>query len=91
MLLKIAAAGIVAVTACAAAPVRADAFMDQVKAEVIRYAGPQTDWRGPTSGPKLASNKHIAYMSTDEQNDASHAWGQALAEVGKKIGWTVTV
>src|SRR5438445_12638716 len=72
-------------TACA------DEFMDQVKAEVVKFAGPQSDWRGPTTSPKPDPGKHIAYMSTDEQNDASREWGQAIAEAGAKIGWKVTI
>ena len=48
----------------------ADEFMDQVKAEVVKFAGPQSDWRGPTASPKPDSGKKVAYMSTDEQNDA---------------------
>ncbi len=93
MLLKTSGLLVIALVTLAAglAPVRADPFMDEVKAEVVRYAGRQTDWRGPTSGPKLLPGKHIAYMSTDEQNDASHAWGQALIEVGSRIGWKVTI
>jgi ribose transport system substrate-binding protein len=93
MKLKPAAPAMVALAALivTAVPARADAFMNEVKAEVVRYSGPQTEWRGPTSGPKLLPGKHIAYMSTDEQNDASHAWGQALAEVGNRIGWKVTI
>jgi ribose transport system substrate-binding protein len=69
----------------------ADAFMDQVKQEVVRYAGPQSDWRGPTSAPKPEPAKHIAYMSTDEQNDASREWGTAIKEAGEKVGWDVTI
>jgi ribose transport system substrate-binding protein len=81
-----------ALTAMATAPpVRADAFMDQVRAEVVRYAGPQSDWRGPTSAPKPEPGKLVAYMSTDEQNDASREWGQAIAEAGAKVGWKVTI
>ena len=30
-------------------------------------------------------------MSTDEQNDASREWGQAIAEAGAKIGWKVVI
>src|SRR4051812_30210946 len=30
----------------------ADEFMDKVKAEVQMFAGPQSDWRGPTEAPK---------------------------------------
>ena len=73
------------------APAFADDFMDQVKAEVVKFAGPQSDWRGPTTSPKPDPGKHIAYMSTDEQNDASREWGQAIAEAGAKIGWKVTI
>jgi ribose transport system substrate-binding protein len=80
-----------AVTLAAAAPARADAFMDQVKAEVVMFAGPQSDWRGPTSAPKPEPGKHIAYLSSNQQNDASREWGTAIAEIGKKIGWQVTI
>ena len=84
-----------AVAACVAAlgaqPARADAFMDQVAAEVVKYAGPQSDWRGPTSAPKPDAGKLVAYMSTDEQNDASREWGTAIAEAGAKIGWKVVI
>ena len=73
------------------APAFADDFMDQVKAEVVKFAGPQSDWRGPTSAPKPDAGKQIVYMSSDEQNDASREWGQAIAEAGAKIGWKVTI
>ena len=74
-----------------AAPARADAFMDGVKTEVVKFAGPQSDWRGPTSAPKPDPGKLIVYMSTDEQNDASREWGQAIQEAGAKIGWKVVI
>jgi ribose transport system substrate-binding protein len=83
------AAAFATVTAIVAA--RADTFMDQVAAEVVKYAGPQSDWRGPTSAPKPDPGKLLVYMSTDEQNDASREWGQAIAEAGAKIGWKVTI
>ena len=72
-------------------PAMADDFLDKVKAEVVMFAGPQSDWRGPTSAPKVLPGKHVAYMSTDEQNDASREWGTAIKEAGKKIGWDVTI
>jgi hypothetical protein len=83
------AAGLCALDA--PAPARADAFMDGVKAEVVKFAGPQSDWRGPTSAPKPDSGKLIVYMSTDEQNDASREWGQAIQDAGAKIGWKVVI
>ena len=67
----------------------ADEFMDKVKAEVVKFAGPQSDWRGPTAAPKLATGKKVAYLSSNQQNDASREWGTHIAEIGKKIGWEV--
>ena len=82
---------VLGVGALFAGAARVDQSMDQVKAEVVKFAGPQSDWRGPTSAPKPDSGKLIVYMSTDEQNDASREWGQAIAEAGAKIGWKVTI
>jgi ribose transport system substrate-binding protein len=65
-------------------------FMASVKADVAKYSGSQTDWRGPASAPKIESGKHIVYMSSNQQNDASQEWGRRFTEVAKKVGWTVT-
>jgi ribose transport system substrate-binding protein len=81
--------GLVMISAARAA--RADAFMDQVKAEVVKYTGPQSDWNGPLSSPQPDPDKTIAYLSTDEQLGASHEWGQAILEAGAKIGWKVII
>ncbi len=72
------------------APVRADPVED-AKATVAARTGPQTEWDGPESSPKPEPGKHIAYLSTDEQNDASREWGQAIKEAGEKVGWEVTI
>ena len=59
-------------------PAHADAGSDIVaraKAAVAEYAGPQTTWKGPTSGPKPAKGMKIVYLSGDEQNDISHENG----------------
>ena len=74
-----------------ASPAMADQFLDQVKAEVLMFASPQSDWRGPTSAPKPDPGKRIAYVSTDEQMGASHAWGRAIKEAAARIGWQVTI
>ena len=71
-----------ATTNIAALPAMADEFMDQVRAEVVMFAGPQSDWRGPTSAPKPEPGKHIAYLSSNQQNDASREWGTAIAAIG---------
>jgi ribose transport system substrate-binding protein len=84
-------AAFIATVAAMPLPAMADEFMDQVKAEVTKFAGPQSDWRGPTAAPKLATGKKVAYLSSNQQNDASREWGTHIAEIGKKIGWEVII
>ena len=78
---------------CAGAvlPLRAEDIVQSARDALVIYAGPQNEWRGPTSSPKPEPGKHIAYISNDENNDAARAWGQAIAEAGGKIGWEVTI
>lgn len=74
-----------------AMPVAAQDIVEEAKKDLVVYAGPQSDWRGPTSSPKPQAGKKIAYISNDENNDASRAWGVAIQEAGEKIGWEVTI
>jgi ribose transport system substrate-binding protein len=74
----------------AAAPALAD-VVSEAKAAVAKYAGPQTTWEGPTTGPKPEPGKKIVYLSGDEQNDISHLYGVYIKQAGEKLGWTVTV
>jgi ribose transport system substrate-binding protein len=71
--------------------VMADDIVQQAKKDLVVYAGPQSDWRGPTSSPKPVAGKKIVYISNDENNAAAHAWGVAIKEAGAKIGWNVTI
>ena len=73
------------------APAQADSAMDQVKADVARFAGPQTKWEGPTSAPKPDTGKSVVFLSGDEQNDISHLYGVYIKQAGEKLGWKVTV
>jgi ribose transport system substrate-binding protein len=91
MLARKVALAVTIAAAFGATGARADAFMDQVRQEVVKYAGPQSDWRGPTSAPKPAPDKRVAYMSTDEQNDASREWGTAIEQAGARAGWKVII
>jgi ribose transport system substrate-binding protein len=79
-----------AVSASAATADDAD-VVAQAKADVERYAGPQTTWEGPTSAPKPEAGKKIVYLSGDEQNDISHLYGVYIKEAGEKVGWEVTI
>lgn len=77
---------------CLAAGVAyADDIVEQAKKDLVIYAGPQNEWRGPTSSPKPLAGKKIAYISNDENNDSSRAWGVAIKEAGAKLGWDVTI
>jgi len=84
-------AALIAAVSVMPLPAMADEFMDQVQAEVTKFAGPQSDWRGPTAAPKLVTGKKVAYLSSNQQNDASREWGTHIAEIGKKIGWEVVI
>jgi ribose transport system substrate-binding protein len=70
---------------------QSDPIVAEAKANVVRDSGPQNTWDGPTTSVKPPPGKHIAFMSLDEQNDASRLWGQATKEAGEKVGWKVTI
>lgn len=74
-----------------AAPAIAQDIVEEAKQDLVIYAGPQNDWRGPTESPQPEPGKKIAYISNDENNDASRAWGVAIQEAGEQIGWEVTI
>lgn len=71
--------------------VQADEVLEDAKSAIGIYAGPQTGWLGPDSSPKPEPGKKIVYLSNDENNNASHAWGEAIAEAAGRIGWEVTI
>jgi ribose transport system substrate-binding protein len=76
-----------------AADARADdaQVVADAKAAVAKYAGPQTVWEGPTSGPTPEAGKKVVFLSGDEQNDISHLYGVYIKEAGEKVGWSVTI
>jgi ribose transport system substrate-binding protein len=69
----------------------ADDVVAEARAAVARFAGPQTAWEGPTSGPKAEPGKKIVYLSGDENNDICRLYGVFQQEAGRQIGWEVTV
>lgn len=83
--------GALCLAAILSAPIaRADVVAD-AKAAVAKYAGPQTEWEGPTKAPKPEKGKKVVYLSGDEQNDISHLYGVYIKEAGEKLGWSVTI
>ncbi|MGH7119438.1 MAG: substrate-binding domain-containing protein [Acetobacteraceae bacterium] len=63
----------------------------EARAAVVRYAGPQTVWTGPTSAPKPELGRTIVYLSGDEQNDISHLYGVYMGQAARRIGWNYSV
>jgi ribose transport system substrate-binding protein len=53
--------------------------------------GLQTQWTGPTTGPRIAPAKHIICIPTDMKNTLSAEWSVDIAAIGKKIGWQVEI
>ena len=83
-------AAVAAAALLVATPSQAD-VVAEAAAAVERFAGPQTVFEGPTEAPPIAPDKHIVYLSNDENNDASRQWGLAVKDAGERIGWEVTV
>ncbi len=73
-----------------AMPVWADAMAD-AKAAVEKYAGAQTAWDGPTTGPKAAEGKTIVVLAGDMKNGGILGVTNGVSEAAAKIGWTVNV
>ncbi len=82
--------GVVAAALALTSPVLAD-VVEEAREAIDVYAGPQNEWLGPTSAPTPEPGKSIVYLSNDENNNASRAWGVAIADAAAQIGWDVTV
>jgi len=74
----------------AAYPAAADE-VSNAKAFVEKVTKPNPPWEGPTSGPKAAKGKTIAYVSADQRNGGARGVGEGVKEAAEKIGWTVRI
>ncbi len=95
--------GVVVVSGYAVAETRAEPFpawpdpviqdkmsVDEAKAIVAERTKPQTEWKGPTDGPKAPEgNFTIAYVSPDQSYTPHVLWGKGVEEGAKALGWTV--
>lgn len=68
-----------------------DAFVQQAKDATQQRTAVQTQWLGPTDGPKAQPGKKIVYISSDQNNALSAQYGKFLQDAASKIGWEVTV
>jgi ribose transport system substrate-binding protein len=64
--------------------------VDQAKAIVAERTKPQTEWRGPTTGPRASTEPvTIAWVSGDESYSTYIGWGNGVRQAAKALGWTV--
>src|ERR1700684_3539209 len=64
--------------------------VDEAKAIVAERTKPQTEWKGPTDGPKApAGDFTIAYVSPDQSYTPHVLWGKGVEQGAKALGWKV--
>lgn len=64
--------------------------VDEAKAIVTERTKPQTEWKGPTDGPKAPQGTFtIAYVSPDQSYTPHVLWGKGVEEGAKALGWNV--
>ncbi len=62
----------------------------QAKQIVAERTRPQTEWTGPTSGPKaIRKPLTIAWVSADQSYTAYIYWGKGITDAANAIGWKV--
>ncbi len=64
----------------------------QAKQIVVERTKPQSEWTGPTSGPKAVRKPlTIAWVSADQSYTAYIYWGKGIIDAAHSLGWkTVT-
>ncbi len=90
MLKNILMTGVMAASlaAVSALPAKADPMAD-AKAVIEKYATRQTEWHGPTTGPKAADGKTIVVLAADMKNGGILGVTKGVEEAASAIGWTV--
>lgn len=66
--------------------------VDEAKAIVAERTKPQTEWKGPTDGPKAPDGAFmIAYVSPDQSYTPHVQWGKGVERAAAALGWKVMV
>jgi ribose transport system substrate-binding protein len=64
--------------------------VEQAKKLVVERTRPQTEWKGPTSGPKAPKQElTLAWVSGDESYTSYIYWGNGIKEAANALGWKV--
>lgn len=70
---------------------QAQSTLEKANAFVKKAIGHQTEWNGPTSGPKAESGKFIVFVSADQTNSGIRTVADGVAQAAKVIGWKYRV
>jgi len=72
--------------------IKANITVDEAKSIVAERTRPQTDWKGPTSGPQASTDAvTVVYVSADESYVSFVNWGRGVEEAAKALGWKTVV
>lgn len=72
--------------------IKSSMTVDEAKAIVAERTRPQTDWKGPTSGPKATPDAiTVVYVSADESYVSFVNWGRGVEEAAKALGWKTVI
>lgn len=71
-------------------PVVSDEVQDAIERTKERTSV-QSEWDGPTTGPKAAKDKRIVCVNANSENAVEALWGESVDEACKRIGWECTV
>lgn len=62
----------------------------EAKAIVAERTKKQTEWKGPTDGPRAPAGSYIlAYVSPDQSYTPHVLWGKGVEDAASKLGWKV--
>ncbi|MFC6672715.1 substrate-binding domain-containing protein [Marinobacterium aestuariivivens] len=69
----------------------ADGFLEQAKRKVQAATAPQSQWDGPTSGPKAEAGRTVVFLASDMRNGGVLGVSEGTQEAASHIGWDVRV
>ncbi len=72
--------------------IRSSLSVDEAKKIIDERTRAQTDWKGPTSGPKATTEAvTVVYVSADESYVSFVNWGRGVADAAKALGWKAVI
>lgn len=69
--------------------VLADIDDDMVAQEVVKATEISTEWRGPTHGPKGATERSLIFVASDLRNDGVSSVAKGITQAISHLGWNL--